>query len=242
MEDVDDLRQERDAGGHGNGIARKSGRPPPAVPVLVQAADALAHRFGKAQRGGDGGAPVAARLDDLRDLGLAMAGDVENRPQPVAERGLASGMRQHEAEHLRQAGAHGLEVALQGQIVRQIQLADPRGIAGAAEVLEEDGEIKLPQRIVAEPHVPADRQPDPGRARAMSDRLAFGEVEREGQGTQKLREPNRLATRHRRHLSYLHARPLVRRLMPIVLARHGFQALSSAGTGPPRLKEQLTKR
>ena len=97
--------------------------------------DAVGDRLGEAHFAGDVGAAMAARLDQLAgDLPpfwkmLTMARNVR--------RGRFSGRYGPARAGLRQAAVDELEVLFEKEIVGQIQLADPRRIAAAAEILQE---------------------------------------------------------------------------------------------------------
>ncbi|MNT63116.1 hypothetical protein D3C72_2009010 [compost metagenome] len=90
-------------------------------------------------------------------------------------------MGKHEPEDLRQRAVDDLEVLLEGQVVGQIELADAGGIAGAAEILEQQGVVEIMQRLVGKAEFAADRRADPAAADAMTGRLALGHVERHAQ-------------------------------------------------------------
>ena len=54
-------------------------------------------------------------------------------------------MREDEAQHLRQAVVELLEVPLEIEIVGQIELADARGVAAAAEILQQQRVVEVAQ-------------------------------------------------------------------------------------------------
>ncbi|MNV77327.1 hypothetical protein D3C71_1707390 [compost metagenome] len=95
-------------------------------------------------------------------------------------------MRQHESQHLGQAVAHGLEVVLERQIVGQVQLADARGIAAAAQVLEQQGVVQAPELVLGQAQALPQLRAYPAAARAMALGLAFGDVESVAQGRDQL--------------------------------------------------------
>ena len=64
--------------------------------------------------------------------------------------GLHARVRQHEAQRLRQAAVDGLEVALEGEIVGQIELADARRIAAAAEILQQQHVVEVRKFRIAQ--------------------------------------------------------------------------------------------
>jgi len=182
VEDVDHLRQQRDAGGHRDRFAAQPLRFAAAVPVLVQAVDAVGHRVGESQLARDVGTALAARLDQLLRVLRPVAHDVHDAAQPLREAHRHAGVGEDKAQHLRQAVAHRLEVALEGQVVGQVQLADARGVAAASQVLQQQRVVQLPQLALGQADVPADVHADPAGAHAVAFGLAFGDVERVAQG------------------------------------------------------------
>ena len=99
--------------------------------------------FGEAHFAGDVGAAMAARLDQLaRDL-AAVLEDVDDGAEPLGEAGFQAGVAEHEAQRLRQAAVDGLEVVLEGEIVGQVQLADARRVAAAAEILQQQRVVEF---------------------------------------------------------------------------------------------------
>ena len=95
-------------------------------------------------------------------------------------------MAQHEGEHLRRAVADPLEIALESQVVGQIQLADARRIAAAAQVLQQDGVVQFPSLQFIEAKLLGNLQADPATAYAVALRLAFGDIKRVAEGAQQL--------------------------------------------------------
>jgi hypothetical protein len=67
---------------------------------------------------------------------------------------------------------------LEGDVIGQIEVADARGVAAAAEVLEQERVVEVGQFRLAEPEFGAYGRADEAAANAMALRLAFGHVER----------------------------------------------------------------
>jgi hypothetical protein len=97
-------------------------------------------------------------------------------------------MTEHEAQRLRQAAVDELEVLLEGEIVGQIQLADPRRVAAAAKILQQQRMIEFGDLGLAEADFPADFDADTAASHAMSGRLPLGEIERVAECAQQLRK------------------------------------------------------
>ena len=87
-------------------------------------------------------------------------------------------MRQHEAKHLRQAAVQQLEVLLERQVIGQIEFADARGIAAAAEILEQQGVVQILELGLRQAELAADVDADPAAPHAVARRLALGQVQR----------------------------------------------------------------
>jgi len=132
---------------------------------------------------------LAARLDQLlRDL-RAVAQDVDDRAQPLRQTGVQAGVREDEAQHLRQAVAGGLEVAFEAQVVAEVELADARGIAAAAQVLEQQGVVQLPALARAQTDDAGHVHADPAAAHAVALGLALGQVECVAEGADDFGQP-----------------------------------------------------
>ena len=101
--------------------------------------------LGEAQLARDVGAALAARLDQLAAaIAPPLLQDVDDargsaRRGPAFRPVCASTKRSIS----RQAAVDRLEVALEAQVVGQVELADARGVAAAAEVLEQQRVVEL---------------------------------------------------------------------------------------------------
>jgi len=187
-EDVDDLRQQRHARVQRDLLAGQALRLALAVPVLVQAVDALGRGVREAQLAGDVGAALAARLDQvLRDL-RAVAQDVQHAAQPVGQAGVQPGVAEDEAQHLRQAFADELEIALELQVVGEVELADAGRVAAAAQVLEQQRLVQLPALPLVQADLVANVGADPAAAQAVPLGLALGDVQRVAERAHQLRQ------------------------------------------------------
>ena len=81
-----------------------------------------------------------------------------------------------------------LEVVLEGEIVGQIELADPRRVAAAAKILQQQRVIEFGDLVLAEADFPADFDTDAAASHAMSGRLPLGEIERVAECAQQFRK------------------------------------------------------
>ena len=144
--------------------------------------------IGETQLSRDVGTALATGLDQfLRDV-RAVAHDVHDGAQALAHAGAQAGVAEHEAQHLRQAVLDDLVVALELQIVGQIELADARGVAAAAQVLQQQGVVQLPQLRLGQADLPADVHADPAAAHAVALGLALRDVQRMAECADQLRE------------------------------------------------------
>ena len=153
LQHVDHLRHQRDARIERNFDAAQSVRQAAAVPVLVEILDALRDRLAEPHLARDVGAALAARLDQFAGDIAAILEDVDQRAKSFGQAGLQSGMGEHEAKRLRQAAVDLLEVVFELDVVGQIELADPRGIAAAAQILQQQRVVQFPQLEFAEPEL-----------------------------------------------------------------------------------------
>jgi hypothetical protein len=96
-------------------------------------------------------------------------------------------MGQHEAQHLRQAFVHRLDVPLEFDVVDEEELADAGGIAAAADILEQKRIIKVRHLFGRKPDRLPDMHADPTAADTVPRRLALGHVQCVAEGAQKFR-------------------------------------------------------
>jgi hypothetical protein len=87
-------------------------------------------------------------------------------------------MAKDKAKGLGEAAVKLFDIALEDEVVGQIELADTGGIAAAAEILQKQCVIELPQLAVAQPHFSADVNADPAAAHAMAGGLSLNEIQR----------------------------------------------------------------
>ena len=178
VEHVDHLCHQRDAGINRDGRAAQTQRLTAAIPMLIEIFDAVGDRLGETHFAGDVGAAMAACLYQLAGDLAAVLEDVDDRAEPFGEAGFQAGMAQHEAQRLRQAAVDELEVLFEGEIIGQIQLADPRRVAAAAEILQQQRVIEFGDLVLAEADFPADFDADTAAPHTMSRRLSLREIER----------------------------------------------------------------
>ncbi len=112
----------------------------------------------------------------------ALAQHVEHAAKALGQSSFQAGVLQHKARHLRQAVADALEVALKGQVVGQIQLANARRVAAAAQVFQQQRVVQLPALLVAQAQRLGDVHTNPAAAHAVALGLAFGDVQCVAQG------------------------------------------------------------
>jgi hypothetical protein len=153
VEDVDDLREQRDPRAERIASpASASGRPLPSQcssRLAMPAATPSPKRSCRAMS-----APrvqrVLIRSSVMRGPLRRMLTTLRSRPASPAFSPVCA---EDEAQHVGQAGADGLEVALEGEVVGQVELADPRRVAAAAEVLEQQRVVEVAQRATGRPSV-----------------------------------------------------------------------------------------
>ncbi len=147
MEDIDHLRQKGDLREQRDCLSGKALRLSRPIPMLVKILDAVAHRFREAHAGGNLGTAMASRLDQLAGDFTAVLENIDDGAKALGEAGFKARMTKNEAQGLRQAAVDQLEVALEADVVGQIELTDAGGIAGAAEVLEQQRVIEIRELI-----------------------------------------------------------------------------------------------
>ena len=111
--------------------------------MLVQPVNAVTHRFRKAQRPRDVRSAGAARDDHFLGDGVAIGEDVTDRRCAAVQRPALRGLAEHEMQRRREARPDRLIALFEGAIVGCVKLADARRVAAAAEVLEQQGVIKI---------------------------------------------------------------------------------------------------
>jgi len=183
MEHVDHLSQQSDSSEQGNpGTGEASGLPLP-VPVLVEIENAGRDGFGKPHLPHDVRTAMTAGLDQFAADLLPLGQSDDHGPESLGEIGLQPGMLEDETKHLRQAVIDDLDVALERDVVGQKQLADARGIAAAADILEQERVIEIAHLAVGQAEFLPDIHSNPTATDAVAFRLAFGQVERVAQCT-----------------------------------------------------------
>jgi hypothetical protein len=190
VEDVDDLCEQRDRRVRRDDVAAKPEWLPCAVPMLVKAADAVLDPDRKSHLRGDVGPAMAARLDEFAGNVAAVLQNVDDRSDALGQARLRAGVRKDEAQRGGEAAVDGFETALEADVVGEIERADSRGVATAAEVLEEQGVIEVGQCPPVETGRLADVHADPAGADAVAGRLALGHVERVAERADQLRQPH----------------------------------------------------
>ena len=86
---------------------------------------------------------LATGLDHLRRNIAAVLQNVDDRTDPFGKAVFQAGMRQHKPKSSRQAGPNGLEIVLEGQVIRQIELANACRIAGTPEIFQEQSIVEV---------------------------------------------------------------------------------------------------
>ena len=190
MKHVDHLCQQGNARKQGNRLPCQLVRLALAIVVFVEAVDALSHGFRKAQQARDVGAALAARGDQLLCDVRAVAQDRHHGAEALGQARLQARVLEDEFEHLRQAVAHRLEALFERQIIRQVELADARGIAAAAQVLQQQGVIQIPQVFIRHAQFASHVHADPATADAMAFWLSLRDVQGLAQGGDQFGKPD----------------------------------------------------
>ncbi len=240
VERVHHLGQQRDArvlrdllAGQALGLAA-------AVPVLVEALDAVGHVLAETQLARDLRAARATRLGELAVDLAAVLHHVDDRAQALGQAGLDAGVPDHEIHLARQAQAHRLAVVLEREIVGEEQFAQARGVAAATRVLQQRRVVQLAHPGGVQADRATDLLPDPAAAHAVAGRLAFGHVQGVAQGAEQLAQARAVRRAgHRRAVRQ--AEPGRRSARPVV-GGIGVQEIElgvhpgSIGAGAARLK------
>ena len=134
----------------------------------------------------------------------------------AAERRAARRLGEDEVERRGKAGADRLVALLERAVVGFVQLADPRRVAAAAEVLEQQRVMQLVPLGVGQAEHLADPAADPAGADAMAGGLPLGDVERIAERAEQFGERNRRRAGSRDPLmqhrpSFRQRRPVTRR-------------------------------
>ncbi len=131
---------------------------------------------------------MAARLDQAaRDLATVLQ-DVDDGADALGEARFEPGLGKDEAQRRGQAAVDGLEIPFEGNVVGEIELADPRGVAGAAKILEQQRVIEILEYVIGQFQRLADAGADKGAADAMALGLTLGHVERITERAQEIGE------------------------------------------------------
>ncbi len=190
VEDLRGLSEAEDAGEDGDFLAEPSGGVALTVPMFIEAADGEGGFLGHEEIAGDHGAAIAAHLDQFAGDGCAVAGDAHEGGDARHEIRAGSGVAENVAHFFGEAGpVRGFEVALGLAIVGPEQVAEFGGVAGAAEVFKEQGVKKGGALFGGEVDFLGDAHADHAGADGVAFRLAFGDVERVGEGGDDFREP-----------------------------------------------------
>ncbi len=164
-----------------------------AVPVFVQALDAVGHVLAEAQLARDLRAARATRLGEFAvDLAAVLHG-VRDGADALGEAGLDARVPDDEVHQAGQAQAHRPAVALEREVVGEEQLADARGIAAAARILQQRHVVQLAHLERVQSDRAADLLADPATAHAVAGRLAFRHVQRMAQRAQQLAQARAVA-------------------------------------------------
>ena len=183
MEHLHHLRQQRDPRHERNGRSAQAGRFAVAIPVLVEAADAVGHFRVEAELKGNVRAAFATRGNQFGGEFLAVLRQVENAVDPLVQRLADTDVRHHEASETHQAvGVDLLEIAFHLPVVGAVQFEQARGVAAAARVLQQQRVVEVRQRLAVHPHLPADVHAHPATAQAVASGQSFGQVQGIAQG------------------------------------------------------------
>ncbi len=188
LEHVSDLRNQRDTGIKRNGVPGHARGLAIAVPMFVQIANALRNRFAETHLAGNVGTPLAPRLNELRGNLAAILKNIDDGPEALGKARLQSRMAQYKAQGLRQAAINKFEISFEFEVIDQIELANPRRVAAAAQVFEQQRVIELPYLQLIQLQLFRNLKPDPAAAQAMPLRLALRDIEGMAEGTEQFRQ------------------------------------------------------
>lgn len=189
VEDFGGLREAEDAGEHGDIVAGEAVGVTLSVPVFVEAADGDGGFFGHGEVSGDGGAAVAAEFDEFFCGGGAGAGDAHEAGDACGEAAAGGGVAEDVAEFSGETGpVGGFDIAFDAAVIGAEEVADAGGVAGAAEVFEEECVEEGGALFGGEVDFPGEAHADDAGADGVSFGLAFGDVERVGEGGDDLGE------------------------------------------------------
>ena len=173
LRDADDLREQRDS------VAPEAGRLAAAVPVLVHGPDGFGRGARQAEVEGNGGAAVAANLEQLL-LGLgAERRETSESGQPCQDRLVASHHPQRVTELLAPVAPVGQpHGALHLVVVTARKLMHAGGVARAAGVLEQQRVEQIGAVRVVEAEQFGELHPNQARPPGVAGRVSLGDVER----------------------------------------------------------------
>ena len=174
----------------GISAARDAGWLAGAVPVFVQGLNSQRDVLGKSQLAGNGRAPLTAGLDQSPRYFRAVLDNVEDRAESLGQAGFDPRVREDKAQDFRQAAVEPFEILLEDDVVCEIKLANPCGVAAAAKVFQKQRIVEIAQTILGETDFEANLRPDEAAADAVPGGLAFGHVQGMAQGGEKLAKPD----------------------------------------------------
>jgi hypothetical protein len=111
---------------------------------------------------------------------------IHDGAKALGEPGLDARVTDDEVHQAGQAQARCLAVVLERPVVGEEQLADARGVAAAARVLQQRRVVEVAHLGGVQADRAADLLADPATAHAVAGRLAFGHVQRMAQRAQQL--------------------------------------------------------
>ncbi len=179
VENFNGLGESEDAGEDGDFLTAKAGGMTLAVPVLVEAADGESGFFGHGEVASDGCAAIATDFDKFASDGFAMAGEMGHVGDAGGESGAWGGVAEKITELAGEAGPiAGFEVVFGLAVVGVEEVADFGGVAGAAEVFEDERVKEGGALFGGEVNFFGDAHADHAGSDGMAFGLAFGDVER----------------------------------------------------------------
>ncbi len=111
--------------------------------MLIKMGDPFRDGFGQAKLARDIGTARAAGLDEFVDERLAVADDVADRLRAAEPARARRGVLQHEFERLADAAVDQFEALLEQAVIGAVDFGDARGVAAAAQILHQHGEINV---------------------------------------------------------------------------------------------------
>ena len=191
-EHLDRLREAADAREQRDPVTRDSHRQALPVPVLVEAPDRRLRGGREVEHPRDVGAALAARLHHFAPAAPPLHREHQHLPR-LRDR-MPAGHVRHRVRRrgLRVGPVVQLVRLLEPEVVGAEEVAEAGGIAGAAQVLEQEGIEEVRPLRLAQPQDLPDPHADDAAPDGVTLGLALGDVQRVGEGGDDFRETDAL--------------------------------------------------